>query len=530
MKNMTTRLHVLIFQFLLALLILSPQAPLNAGAEDTNPSANPAPADQAPDEATKKITDLVHAGKYGEAQQLTEALLIAYPNDQRLIKAKALIDKLIAPTGTIEAAPDTSQPIQPAANASAERLTGMDKVDYNALIVLAEEAQQTTDLDEQRKLLKQFMDQSSTFLPKHPDQELLWQLRAASAISLNEPLEGYEAGQRLLAAGAAESSDPPLQKLLGQLKNKGWFEEQEAEKQAETKMEYLSILGTWNGHLSRADHKGHEIAHFDWTIEFLKVNSEIDGYITTRNGKRDEKPTFKGTILDSGEVSWERRWDSDWTPVQVETSNDRRTMKIAFTATINIDFNAFNTNGTPELCTQSITLTKFAAPVQQRSTSFDNSSTQPTAQRAATTRFSSPLQPAGQAVSSTTDPRSSQQASSAGPTTAILHLYRLSHVVGAFSQYEIEIDGRQVAKIGNAESVRMDLSPGKHNINVTFRRVKSDRPLYDLEMEPGKEYWIRIDLSDSFIVHMRLAVVPEAEARQESEKLKEIADGDLPNK
>lgn len=179
---------------------------------------------------TQKITESVHARKYVDAQQLTAGLLIAYPDDLRLIKAKALIDKLLAPTGPIDEAPNTSQPIQPAVSESTEQLTGMDKVDYNALIALAREAQQTPDLDEQGKLLKQFMDQSSTFLPKHPDQELLWQLRAASAMSLNDPLAGYEAGQKLLAAGAADSSDPALQKLLGQLKNKGWFEKQEAEK------------------------------------------------------------------------------------------------------------------------------------------------------------------------------------------------------------------------------------------------------------------------------------------------------------
>ena len=46
---------------------------------------------QAPDDATKKISDLVHAGKYADAQQLTNGLLIAYPNDQRLIKAKGII-------------------------------------------------------------------------------------------------------------------------------------------------------------------------------------------------------------------------------------------------------------------------------------------------------------------------------------------------------------------------------------------------------------------------------------------------------
>jgi hypothetical protein len=139
------------------------------------------PTGQAPDEATKKITQLVHAGKYADAQKLTEGLLLAYPDDQRLIKAKALIDKMLAPGGSTESVPRSSESAQPATTANAERLSGMDKVDYNALIVLARQAQQTTDLDEQKKLLKQFMDQSNSFLQKHPDQELLWQLRATSA-------------------------------------------------------------------------------------------------------------------------------------------------------------------------------------------------------------------------------------------------------------------------------------------------------------------------------------------------------------
>jgi hypothetical protein len=347
-----------------------PESLLPANPSSTNnaaPAVPATPSGQAPEEMTHKISELVHAGKYTEAQQLTNGLLIAYPDDQRLIKAKVLIDKLLSSGGSTNTAPTTSQTPQPATSADAEHLTGMDKVDYNALIVLAREAQQTTDLDEQKRLLKQFMDQSNAFLEKHPDQMLLWQLRAASAISLNDPLAGYEAGQRLLAAGAAETNDSALQQLLGQLKNKGWFEKQEAEKQAQKRMEYLSILGTWKGHLSRADHKGHEIAHFDWTIEFSKVQSGMEGYVTTANGKREDKPTLRGTILDSGEISWERRWDSEWIPVQIETDNDHRTMKYAFNATIKINFNAFNTNGTPEQCTQTITLTKVATPTARGS-------------------------------------------------------------------------------------------------------------------------------------------------------------------
>jgi hypothetical protein len=340
-----------------------PESGMPANPASTNnaaPAMPATPSGQAPEEMTGKISELVHAGKYTEARQLTNGLLIAYPDDQRLIKAKTLIDKLLSSGGSTNTAPATSQNPQPATSANAENLTGMDKVDYNALIVLARQAQQTTDLDEQKRLLRQFMAQSNSFIQKHPDQMLLWQLRAASAISLNDPLAGYDAGQRLLVAGAAESNDSALQQLLGQLKNKGWFEKQEAEKQTQKQMEYLSILGTWKGHLSRADHKGHEIAHFDWTIEFSKVQSGMEGYVTTANGKKEDKPTLRGTVLDSGEISWERRWGSDWIPVQIETDNDHRIMNFAFNATIKINFNAFNTNGTPEQCTQTITLTKVA--------------------------------------------------------------------------------------------------------------------------------------------------------------------------
>jgi hypothetical protein len=163
--------------------------------------AGPAPTGQAPDDLTNKITVLVHAGKYVEAQQLTTGLLIAYLNDPRLIKAKALIDRPLSPAGSTNPAPAGNQPTgnvpsaKPAANASAEQLTGMDKVDYNALIELARQAQQTADLDKQKKLLQQFMEQSSAFLQKHPDQMPLWQFRVVSAIGLNEPMKGMKRGR-----------------------------------------------------------------------------------------------------------------------------------------------------------------------------------------------------------------------------------------------------------------------------------------------------------------------------------------------
>lgn len=320
----------------------------------SDPAINPGLEGQAPDEMTRKITVLVHEGKYAEAQKLTDGLLIAYPNDQRLIKAKALIERMLAPVSSTVAAP-----IAGSMSSNAEQLSGMDKVDYNALIVLARQAQQTSDLPEQKKLLNQFMDQSNLFLQKHSGQMLVWQLRAASAISLNQPVEGYEAGQALIAAGAADSNDPALENLIGLLKNKGWLDMREAEVQAKRKRDYVSILGTWRYHLSTTDHKGHEIAHADWTLEFSKSDSALEGYVTKSNGKRESMPWLRGTILDSGEITWERHWGSSWKPVSVDLDRDRGAMKVVFVESIAIGQNAFNTRGYMEPCSFNNSLTKY---------------------------------------------------------------------------------------------------------------------------------------------------------------------------
>ncbi len=169
---------------------------------------------------TKKITDLVNSGKYAEAQQLTTGLLVAYPDDQRLIKTKALLERALAtPSGP---GPTSGSPLT--ANGSTTQLTGEDKLDYNAMIELARQSQQSSDPDEQSKLLKQFMEQSAEFLKQHPEQMLLWQLRAAAAIGLVEPRDGFDAGQRLLAGGAMDSNDPALQQLLAKLKLMGWMD------------------------------------------------------------------------------------------------------------------------------------------------------------------------------------------------------------------------------------------------------------------------------------------------------------------
>jgi hypothetical protein len=251
MRKLSKSLILGIVLALIALPLFHAQTAANATADTS--------AAQAPDEVTNKITELFHAGKYVEAQQLTTGMLLAYPNDQRLIKTKALLDKLLTPgagtaTQANEKPVEKVAPAQPPTNTDAEQLTGMDKVDYNALIVLARQAQQTTDLDEQEKLLHQFVVQSAPFLQKHPDLMLLWKFRVVSAIDLNEPMAGYEAGQKLLAMGAADSNDPALQQLLAQLKNKGWLDKQGAEEAQEyirlRSLKLSLVYGTWSNKMS----------------------------------------------------------------------------------------------------------------------------------------------------------------------------------------------------------------------------------------------------------------------------------------
>jgi len=310
LKPMCTPSKTLILGFLLALICLPTlhaQRALKAPT-NTNPAAtDPAPAGQAPDAATNKITELVHDGKYAEAQQLTTGLLLAYPDDQRLIRAKALLEKLLARGGSADATSGDNQPTnraapaQPSANANAEQLSGRDRLDYDALIELVRQAQQTVDMEEQKSSLKQFMDESSAFLRKHPDQMLLWQLRAASAISLNDPMAGYEAGQKLLAAGAADSNDPSLRQWLAQLKNKGWLDKQKAEDYKK----YSGILGTWSVSWSIGN-KPEENGTGGKPIFVKSGTRGIEGYYMSSNGSKFGRPAFKGTILDSGEIRWEQ--------------------------------------------------------------------------------------------------------------------------------------------------------------------------------------------------------------------------------
>ena len=281
-------------------LVLGGLASLRGQIASTHSDASSQPAAaRASDEMTQRITDLVNAGKYLEAQALTTGLLVAYPNDERLIQTQALLKQLV-PTAAVPSTPGISLAAQPATGADAGHLTGMDKVDYNALIERARQAQQTTDPEQQKSSLQRFLSDSSLFLQKHPEQMLLWQIRAAAAISVNDPDAGYEAAQKLLAAGVADSNDPALQRLLAQLKNNGWLDKQGVE----NFKKYAWIVGTWSISWSfgeKPDQQGTGPKEI-----FAKSDSgEIEGYYFPKNGHKNRRPNMRGTILAS-QVSWKQ--------------------------------------------------------------------------------------------------------------------------------------------------------------------------------------------------------------------------------
>jgi hypothetical protein len=312
-------------------------------------SSQPAAA-LASDEMTKRITDLVNAGKYLEAQALTTGLLVAYPNDERLIQTQALLKQLV-PTAAVPSTPGISLSAQPATGADAGHLTGMDKVDYNALIERARQAQQTTDPEQQKSSLQRFLSDSSLFLQKHPEQMLLWQIRAAAAISVNDPDAGYEAAQKLLAAGAVDSNDAALQRLLGQLKNNGWLDKQGVE----SFKRYAWIVGTWSVSWSVGE-KADQHGNGEKEVFSKSGSGAIEGFYLSKNGHKNRKPNMRGAVLAS-QVSWTQYFDisdkdpespgghsfivddapgrpyypSGWQPpVSYSLSDDKRTMTMLF--------------------------------------------------------------------------------------------------------------------------------------------------------------------------------------------------------
>ncbi|MBS1841171.1 MAG: DUF2846 domain-containing protein [Acidobacteria bacterium] len=534
---------------------------------ETSPATAPA-ASQAPDEATRKIAELVHAGKYAEAQQLTIGLLVAYPEDQRLIKAKGMLEKILAGGGAVNGPANSHAPASDttsapsAGNANEEQLTGMEKVDYNALIELARQAQQTTDLDQQKASLNQFLDQSTPFLRKHPHELLLWQLRAASAISLNEPMVGYEAGQQLLTMGAADSNDPNLQSLLAQLKNKNWLDQQEAENLfAQQRYILVAFLGEADDTPTHSDLRSAISSEMNKTLvskypsrqnhfvapdprdppPLLALTFNVHGttlspctYSAFKNvwkcpaqtsltveGSSPEGWRFNKTYTFSGGTSgvgWGTA-RTPLTPFQVQAWISHGVAE-TFREILDADdvraaFSKSTLRAVPPVAHPSALRND---PVPERELPADHVS-EPAGHSAS--------EPVLAAVQSSASARVTSTFANASNTT-ILHVYRPHRLTAAAQKPYIFVDGKKITPIANSQEIRMLLAPGKHTISVSKKYVDNELPINDLDMAAGSEYWIRVDISaGAWAAHSKLFVVPGDQAQLESKRMEEIKIGDI---
>lgn len=161
---------------------------------------------------------ILHAAKRpAEAHKaLEEAEKLAPPEKQEKVKN---IARLLA-EGT------ASSPGVPANrltdSAASNQLTGGARRQYDALVLIIEEADKAKLDTERKALLNEFLVKSEPFLTDHKDQLQLWLLRAVSALELNQERAAREADRELSRLGADKINDPKVNKVLAMLERKGW--------------------------------------------------------------------------------------------------------------------------------------------------------------------------------------------------------------------------------------------------------------------------------------------------------------------
>src|SRR5581483_3561598 len=464
---------------------------------------------------------------------------------------------------------------------------------------------------------------------------LLWQIRAAAAISLDDMYAGSEAGQKLLAAGAADSNNPSLEHLISQLKLKGWLDQ---EKMAEAKrntadslvnslgMKFTHVPGTtvvfsvWDTRVQDFQAFVND-THYDATRDMSSGISGHQGatllasYVQAHYERLGNSWQNPGWTQGPGDavtgVSWKDakvfcEWltekerhigkigpdqsyrlptDAEWSiavGVDPQKADERKSSGKKTISPLGNDIpNAYGIYGLggsffqfTEDWYDSKMVNKtarggswFHSENNFRRTSFrmavgpnlrfndfsfrvvlsnDTQKQQAGVRSPAAVELSKPEQTTQAAKSPVPIDSMSQPAAqlsqgsvlASNPAligtaatvsnTAILHLYRVHQFAGLGLKTNIDIDGKKATQIENGQAIQLLIAPGKHNITASARKAKADLPIYDLDMEAGKEYWVRVDFSAKFFNYVRLYLEPAEKAQAESGKLEEVKIGDLP--
>jgi hypothetical protein len=103
---------------------------------------------------------------------------------------------------------------------------------------------------------------------------------------------------------------------------------------------YAWVLKTWKDHAFRTI-RGHDDLLKDSSVEFTQSDSLIEGFLILPGGGKESTPWFRGTIADSGEISWDPSFGTisgglarvnqrHLKPVAVQIGSDKRTMKLVY--------------------------------------------------------------------------------------------------------------------------------------------------------------------------------------------------------
>jgi Protein of unknown function (DUF2846) len=115
-----------------------------------------------------------------------------------------------------------------------------------------------------------------------------------------------------------------------------------------------------------------------------------------------------------------------------------------------------------------------------------------------------------------------QQTPSVSPSSAkaTVYVYRYKQFVGAALAPSVYCDDVELARMENGRYFMVTLEPGKH----TFRSNDPQSGVV-LEMKPGEQYYMRVEIATGFMKgHGRLVLMPREQASYElvSTKLKPL--------
>lgn len=111
------------------------------------------------------------------------------------------------------------------------------------------------------------------------------------------------------------------------------------------------------------------------------------------------------------------------------------------------------------------------------------------------------------------------QAPAAAKPEATLHIYRPRLDVGKATHPTVSCDAFAIARIQNGRVYTMKISPGRHSFTVGEKTAT-----ITIDVEPGKEYFLRLDYppNASFAVGATGVLVDPAEGLKEIKKLRPL--------